>query len=263
MINFIFIAVVSLGASCLSLFSGFGLGTILLPVFAIFIPADLAVAATAVVHASNNILKTLFVGRLADLKIVLKFGVPAIAAAFLGAGLLVQISHLPPWLTYHIFGLQARISPLQFVLGMLILGFSLLELHPKLKKLSFNRKYLPLGGFLSGFFGGLSGHQGALRSAFLAKVDMSAKTFVGTSAVIGLVVDAIRLVTYGTLLSQFNFRTLSSSTEGKMIITAVLAAFLGVVIGMKFLNKVTMTVIQYITGILLMLVGLIMAAGLL
>ena len=33
----------------------------------------------------------------------------------------------------------------------------------ELSWLEFDRRYLPLGGLLSGFFGGLSGHQGALR----------------------------------------------------------------------------------------------------
>ncbi|MBI4237568.1 MAG: sulfite exporter TauE/SafE family protein [Deltaproteobacteria bacterium] len=259
--NLALIAVVSLAASCLSLFSGFGLGTILLPVFAVFIPVDMAVAATAMVHAANNVLKVVLVGRLADFKVVLKFGLPAIAAAYLGAILLVQLAHLPPWFSYHFLGLKAQITPLQFVLGLLILGFSMLELHPRLKKLSFQRKYLSIGGILSGFFGGLSGHQGALRSAFLAKVDMTARSFVGTNAVIGLIVDSIRLLTYGTMLSQFSFRALPSSPEGRMIITGSIAAFLGVVIGMKFLHKVTMTTIQYITGILLMVIGLVMTAG--
>src|SRR3546814_13964685 len=37
-------------ASGLTLYSGFGLGTVLLPVFAIFFPAEAALAAVAVVH---------------------------------------------------------------------------------------------------------------------------------------------------------------------------------------------------------------------
>jgi len=78
--NFVLIGIVSLIASCLTLFSGFGLGTILLPIFALFLPVSVAVAATAVVHAANNILKVVLLGRFADFRIVLKFGVPAIIA---------------------------------------------------------------------------------------------------------------------------------------------------------------------------------------
>jgi uncharacterized membrane protein YfcA len=42
-------------ASLLTFFSGFGLGTILTPVFAIFFPIEIAIALTGVVHFLNNI----------------------------------------------------------------------------------------------------------------------------------------------------------------------------------------------------------------
>lgn len=71
------IAVVALLASGLTLFSGFGLGTILTPVFALFFPVTLAVAATAVVHFANNLFKLALLARAADWAVVLRFGVPA------------------------------------------------------------------------------------------------------------------------------------------------------------------------------------------
>lgn len=258
----VLIAIIAMTASCLTLFSGFGLGTILLPVFAMFIPVEMAVAATAIVHAANNVFKVAVFGRLADRKIVLQFGLPAIATAYLGATVLANLVHLPTIFSYRLFGLTAHIIPLKLILGFMILGFALFELHPRLQRLSFERKYLPLGGIFSGFFGGLSGHQGALRSAFLSKIDIAAPAFVGTNAVIGLLVDSIRLFAYGTMLSQFNITTLASSAEGKMIFAGVIAAFLGVIIGKRFLHKVTMKTIQYITGSLLLLIGFVMTVGL-
>jgi len=39
------------------LLSGFGLGTLLLPVFALFFPLPVAIAATALVHLANNFFK--------------------------------------------------------------------------------------------------------------------------------------------------------------------------------------------------------------
>ncbi len=53
-------------ASGLTLFSGFGLGTLLLPVMVLFFPIDLAIALTAVVHALNNLFKCWLLGRHAD-----------------------------------------------------------------------------------------------------------------------------------------------------------------------------------------------------
>ena len=46
----ILIGLAALFTSALTLFSGFGLGTILMPVFALFFPLPLAIAATAVVR---------------------------------------------------------------------------------------------------------------------------------------------------------------------------------------------------------------------
>lgn len=75
-------------AAGLTLFSGFGLGTILMPVFALFFPVPLALAATAVVHLANNLFKLGLMARRADWRVVLRFGAPAAFAAFAGAGLL-------------------------------------------------------------------------------------------------------------------------------------------------------------------------------
>jgi uncharacterized membrane protein YfcA len=84
-VDFVLVALVATGVSGLTLYSGFGLGTLLMPVFALFFPVEVAVAATAVVHGANNIFKLTVVGRQADRQLVLRFGIPAIIAAFVGA----------------------------------------------------------------------------------------------------------------------------------------------------------------------------------
>ena len=62
------ISAVALLASGLTFFSGFGLGTLLLPAFALFVPVEQAVALTAVVHFLNSIYKVVLVGRFIDTK---------------------------------------------------------------------------------------------------------------------------------------------------------------------------------------------------
>ena len=88
----------------LTFFSGFGLGTILAPVFAIFFPIDIAIALTGVVHFSNNIFKMALVGKNTDKAVLLRFGVPAILASFVGAWLLLRITVLPTLFQYELFG---------------------------------------------------------------------------------------------------------------------------------------------------------------
>ena len=68
-------------ASLLTFFSGFGLGTILMPVFALFFPLEMAIALTGVVHLLNNFFKIYLVGKEANWGIVLKFGGTAVISA--------------------------------------------------------------------------------------------------------------------------------------------------------------------------------------
>src|SRR5262245_21273020 len=89
------VALAALAASGLTLFSGFGLGTLLLPVFALFFPIAVAVAATAVVHVLNNLFKLVLLRRDVDLGIVARFGIPAAVAAFPGAWLLATLPARP------------------------------------------------------------------------------------------------------------------------------------------------------------------------
>src|SRR4030065_529039 len=124
---YIVISLTALFVSGLTLFSGFGLGTVLMPAFALFFPVPVAIAATAVVHLANNGFKLALVGRRAGWGGGRRFSLPAPGA--------------PP------------------------------------------ARYLVLGGALSGFCGGLSGNQGAFRSAFLIKAGLDKQAFVGTSVV--------------------------------------------------------------------------------
>ena len=70
--DFVVVCVVAFLASGLTLYSGFGLGAILLPAFALFFPAPVAVAATGVVHLLNNLFKGALLFRQSDWRIVLR-----------------------------------------------------------------------------------------------------------------------------------------------------------------------------------------------
>ena len=146
--EYVVIGAVALGVSALTLFSGFGLGTLLMPAFALFFPLPVAVAATAVVHLANNLFKVALVGRAADRRVVLMFAVPAALAAFGGALLLETMSHAPPIAAYALGGRMCEITPVKLVIAGLIIGFALLDLAPRFERLSFPAKFIPLGGAL-------------------------------------------------------------------------------------------------------------------
>ena len=100
--DYVVITIAALIVSALALYSGFGLGTLLMPVFALFFPLPIAVASTAVVHLSNNLFKVVLLGRKADWGIVLSFGLPALIFSIPGALILVNISDISPIAIYHI-----------------------------------------------------------------------------------------------------------------------------------------------------------------
>ena len=261
MTAYLLIALTAFFAAALTMYSGFGLGTILLPVFALFFPAEVAVVATAMVHGANNVFKVSLLGRFADKDVVLKFGLPAIAAAILGALTLGWVAQSGSALTIKVNeAVLSEITPVKLLIGLLMIGFALFELLPRFRSLKFERRYLSLGGVLSGFFGGLSGHQGALRSAFLAKTGLSTESFVGSNAMIGFLVDLTRISVYVALFTVAGGQV-SDFSGWPLVMTGALSAFCGVVLGKRFLHKVTMTSIQTLVGLLLFGVGLALVTG--
>lgn len=258
--SYLIICLTALAISALTFFSGFGLGTVLMPAFALFFPLPVAIAATAVVHLANNLWKLALVGRAADWGVVARFGLPAALAAVAGAGALVGFSALDPIFEYALLGRHFSVTPLELTIGLLIVGFALLELSPRFASLAIPAKYLPLGGLLSGFFGGLSGNQGAFRSAFLIKSGLEKKAFVATGVVAAVIVDTVRLTIYGASYVTTRFETLPRDVLG-LVLAATLAAFLGAFVGARMLDKVTLRGIQLIVAIGMIAIGTGLAAG--
>ncbi len=256
--DIIIVCAAALVASALTLFSGFGMGTLLMPVFALFFPVPVAVAQTAVVHLLNNVFKASMFGRKADTGVLLRFGLPAFAASFFGAWVLLSLAQAAPLFTYSVGSREFEIQPVKLTIAVLMAGFAGLELWPWFQNLAFDRKYLPLGGILSGFFGGLSGHQGAMRSAFLIKSRLTKEAFIGTGVLLAVIVDLSRMTVYASLLKSAD--VLGNPTT---VIVATLAAFAGTFLGARLVKKVTIHFLQVIVSVMLLLVAFGLGSGVL
>jgi len=238
------LALLSFFAGGLTLFTGFGLSTILLPVFVIFFPVAIAVPSTAIVHFINNFYKLFIYFKQINTRILLRFGLPALLASIAGAFLLQKLS--------------SNERNLEILLGILIILISFMEMFPAIRNLKIGIKWAPLGGVISGFFGGLSGHQGLFRSAFLVKSGLSKNSFIATGVGIAVLVDITRLSVYGSTI--FTTSIISSNNFWLPVIISTTSALFGVSLATDLVKKMTIDVIRnmvfgliFISGILLVL----------
>ncbi len=242
--------------SLLTLFSGFGLGTLLTPVFGLFFPIHVAIALTGIVHLLNNLFKLSLLGQKADRATVLRFGIPSVLGGIAGAWLLSKLAQTTAIYTWQWGERLCTITPLKLAIAALLLFFVAMELVPALKKMQFAQKYLTLGGLLSGFFGGLSGNQGALRSAFLINAGLDKTAYIATGVIIACMVDLTRLPLYFT-----RFDAADLSGQWKILAVATLCAFAGAWIGNRYLKKMTLKGVQYITAAFMLIFMVLLGLG--
>lgn len=242
--EYLILALLSFFAGGLTLFTGFGLSTILLPVFVIYFPVAIAVPSTAIVHFLNNFYKLFIYFKQINIKILLRFGLPALLASIIGAFLLQKLS--------------SNERNLEIILGILIISISFMEMFPAIRNLKIGIKWAPLGGVISGFFGGLSGHQGLFRSAFLVKSGLSKNSFIATGVGIAVLVDITRLSVYSSTI--FTTSIISSNDFWLPVIISTTSALFGVSLATDLVKKMTIDVIRnmvfgliFISGILLIL----------
>lgn len=246
------VPVVALGASLLTLISGFGLGTLLLSVFALFFPLDVAILLTAMVHLLNNLFKLGLLARHIRWPVVLRFGIPGMVGAFIGARLMRSLSAQEP--LYQ--GVSHPVDVLDLAIAAAMLVFGAFELSKTLNALSLPPRWMVPGGLLSGFFGGFSGHQGALRSLFLLRAGLGKENFIATGVAIACLVDITRLPVYigGGLLDTLR-------TQWPLLLATTVAAFAGAWWGKKLIPKVTMRGVQVAVGLLMVTIAGMLASG--
>ena len=106
------------------------------------------------------------------------------------------------------------------------------------------------------FFGGLSGHQGALRSAFLIKCGLTKESFIATGVIIASVVDISRISVYFTKYSKVGIEE-----NVPILLTAVGAAFIGAIVGKKLLKKITIGFVHSTVTVMIMLLAIVLGLG--
>jgi len=255
-VEFVVIAIVAFGAALLTFISGFGLGTLLMPALACFVAPEAAVALTAVVHLLTNLTKVALVGKQAQSSTLLRFGLPAIVGGFVGGYFLTTWSQVNEPIIWQLGSWTCWTYPAPLAIGLIMLSLAVLELNPWFDTWRPQARWLPLGGLVSGMLGGLSGHQGALRSAILIGLPgLTPVSFVATGAVIACAVDGARLLAYGSTA------WLPASNHIDLLAIAGGAALAGTWVGNRCLSKVTLPFVRRMVAVALLVIAIRLITG--
>lgn len=184
-----YIALLTLLSGTIGTITGFGTSTIMIPVLVMFMPPVEAIFLVSIIHWFGNLWRILLFSSSFHWKLCALFGVSGLLASYLGASLSLNIDS----------------SFLLRFLGIFLAGYALTLIFSTNLKIDAGTRTALLGGTLSGFFAGMFGIGGALRSAFLLAFDLPKAVYIATAAAIGLLVDSTRVVTYflfGTVMSE-------------------------------------------------------------
>ena len=256
MITGILIFIISLLSAVLTFFSGFGLGTILLPTLSLFLPLEWAITATAMVHLLNNLVKMTLNYKNTNWKIGLVFITTAIPFALIGSNLFKWLYIQPSSLSFQIGSWNFETPLFKIFIGLMMILFAIFEWLPENKKPTFSSQWLLLGGALSGFFGGLSGHQGALRSAFFIRTEMTKNQIIATGIIVACCIDITRLFIY-----PIQWQWLMEGYYTHWIWLALLGATIGSLLGQFFIKKITIQTLKHFVAFGLLTLGIAMILG--
>ena len=207
--------IITLLAAALTVPAGFGLATMLTPVVLFWLPPHEAIAVVAIIHGAHNAWKLKLLQDSIDFDAVKRYGWALVIGAIIGA--MLQ-SYIPS-------------DPLLMLVGLALTVLPILSATEKWTNIRLPDSEDRIGGFGSGFFGGLTGHQGALRAMFLQRRLPDKVAYAATASILALAVDLTRIPIY------LAFEGTAILNEYILIPCLVISAILGVHLGKLWLTK--------------------------
>lgn len=211
---------------------GFGSTTILLPLALLFFDFRTALVLAAFFHLFGNFARANFFKHSLDKRMIVQFGVPSLLFSIVGA---ILVSSTPQ-------------QTLKGLLGLFLCGYAGLTLWKSkfaIKPTFINTLF---GGAVSGFIAGLIGTGGGLRAAFFTAFRIPKQTYIATSAVIAVAVDATRIPLYlqqGFLKPQL-YRYLP---------VLFVMAFAGSFLGKQIVDKIPQEIFRKVVLAAVLLIG--------
>jgi uncharacterized membrane protein YfcA len=221
-------------AGAIAAISGFGIGSILTPLLALWIGTKLAVAVVSIPHFIGTALRFVVIRQHVDRRVLWSFGITSAAGGLVGA-----LLHI--WL---------RSAVLGYVLGALLVFAGITGLAGLAARMRFGRRAAWVAGALSGMFGGLVGNQGGIRSAALLGFGLQRDAFVATATAIALLVDACRMPVYAAL--QYH----QILSQWPLAAIATIGVVVGTLSGKWMLQRIPQNVFRMIVASIILVLGI-------
>jgi uncharacterized membrane protein YfcA len=219
--------------------AGFGIGSLLTPAIAADTGTKLAVALVSIPHAIGTSIRFWRFRRDVDWNVVRSFGITSAAGGLTGA-------LLNTWATSR---------ALEVVFGCLLMLAGASQVTGYAKRWRLRGTAAWLGGALSGFFGGLVGNQGGIRTASMLGFAVDKRQFVATTTAVALLIDMARVPVYAwtdTAAIARMWPTIGVATSGVVI---------GTLFGERLLARVPEHRFRVVVGVLLLALGMSFLIG--
>lgn len=229
-------AAAALAAGGIAAVTGFGIGSLLTPLFNVRYDMPLAVALVSIPHFVATALRLWIMRHDVNRRVLVSFGLMSAAGGLTGALLQRVVSG----------------RSLTILLAVLLTFAGIAGLTGLSARLRLGRTSGWIAGILSGALGGLVGNQGGIRSAALLGYDLPPAAFVATATAAGVIVDAARMPVYIVTERSRLF------DETQVIAIAVAGVVAGTLIGQRLLRGLPESQFRKVVALLVLLLGLYM-----
>ena len=219
--------------------AGFGIGSLLTPVIATAAGAKLAVAVVSIPHFVGTAIRFWRFRQAVDWTIVRRFGITSAAGGLTGA----------------LLNTYSTGRALEIVFGALLILAGASQVTGFAQRWRLRGALAWIGGALSGFFGGLVGNQGGIRTAAMLGFETGKRQFVATTTAVALLVDLARVPVYVAV----EFRTLAGLWL--LILIGTAGVVVGTLFGETLLARVPESRFRMVVGTLLLLLGVSFLIG--
>ncbi len=231
------ITILTLIASVIGTITGFGISTLMIPVLLIFFQPIEAIFLVSLIHWFGNLWKIIFFSKGFNLKLFYLFGLTGFLTSYMGAAI----------------SLGSNEEILLRFLGVFLFLYALFLIFQTGFQVPASNITALFGGSLSGFFAGIFGMGGAIRSIFLSAFNLPKEVYIATAGAIGLLIDSTRVVTYflgGVKLSEMLWWGLP---------LFIIISFTGAKIARRIVDQIPQDKFRIVIAIFLLLIGIKLA----